>query len=138
MLPQFRCSSRHGSLMFLMAVCFVILLNWHVDLVASIVHISTVLPLPRYKWQQWFNLSSQVPLDFHTLVSAMRAFALNVFLGLYSVVSNAQPSPLIDAYVSSESPIAKANLLANIGPSGSRSSGAKVLASHPTSSFATR
>jgi glucoamylase len=34
-------------------------------------------------------------------------------------------SSTVDAYLASESPIAKANLLANIGSSGSKSSGAK-------------
>ena len=41
-----------------------------------------------------------------------------------------------DAYFSTESPVAKANLLANIGPSGSKSQGAKagvVIASPSTS-----
>jgi len=32
----------------------------------------------------------------------------------------------VDAFLASESPIAKAGLLANIGPSGSKSQGAKV------------
>jgi hypothetical protein len=35
-------------------------------------------------------------------------------------------SSLVDSYVSTELPIAKAGLLANIGPDGSKSSGAKV------------
>jgi len=33
---------------------------------------------------------------------------------------------VVDQYVATESPIAKAGLLANIGPSGSKSAGAKV------------
>ena len=33
---------------------------------------------------------------------------------------------IVDQYVASESPIAKAGILANIGPSGSKSSGAAV------------
>ena len=33
---------------------------------------------------------------------------------------------LVDRYVATESPIAKAGLLANIGPAGSKSAGAKV------------
>lgn len=37
----------------------------------------------------------------------------------------AQPS-VVDQYVAIESPIAKAGILANIGPSGSKSSGAAV------------
>ena len=35
-------------------------------------------------------------------------------------------SSSVDTYVASESPIAKAGLLANIGPNGAKSSGAKV------------
>jgi glucoamylase len=35
-------------------------------------------------------------------------------------------SDTADAYLAAESPIAKANLLANIGPSGSKSQGAKA------------
>jgi len=38
----------------------------------------------------------------------------------------------VDSYVASESPIAKAGLLANIGPDGSKCAGAKVL---PSSSY---
>ncbi len=35
-------------------------------------------------------------------------------------------STVVNSFVATESPIAKAGLLANIGPSGSKSSGAKV------------
>ena len=35
-------------------------------------------------------------------------------------------SSTVDQYIATESPIAKAGLLANIGPSGSKSSGAAV------------
>ena len=35
-------------------------------------------------------------------------------------------SSTADAYIASESPIAKSNMLANIGPSGSKSQGAKA------------
>ena len=37
-------------------------------------------------------------------------------------------SSTVDTYIATESPIAKAGLLANIGPSGSKASGAKVCA----------
>ena len=37
----------------------------------------------------------------------------------------------VDSYIERESPIAKAGLLANIGPSGSKSSGAKVRFVYP-------
>ncbi|KAI1794907.1 glucoamylase [Ganoderma leucocontextum] len=51
-------------------------------------------------------------------------------------VSSYAQSPSVDAYVASESPAAKAGLLANIGPDGSKASGAKagvVIASPSTS-----
>ncbi|KAM5539504.1 hypothetical protein V8D89_006956 [Ganoderma adspersum] len=51
-------------------------------------------------------------------------------------VSSYAQSPSADAYVASESPAAKAGLLANIGPDGSKASGAKagvVIASPSTS-----
>ena len=35
-------------------------------------------------------------------------------------------SSTVDSYISTESPIAKAGLLANIGPNGSKAKGAKV------------
>ena len=43
----------------------------------------------------------------------------------YCALVRAQLSA-VDQYVATESPIAKAGLLANIGPSGSKSAGAKV------------
>lgn len=53
--------------------------------------------------------------------------ALGLVNGVLSQSSTA------DAYVASESPIAKAGLLANIGPSGSKSQGAKVRVSRTLS-----
>lgn len=53
----------------------------------------------------------------------MRLLALTALVSLACSVF-AQTS--VDSYVATESPIAKAGLLANIGPSGSKSSGAKV------------
>jgi len=38
----------------------------------------------------------------------------------------AQSSSIVDAYIAKESPVARAGLLANIGPDGAKSSGAKV------------
>ncbi|KAI0373730.1 glucoamylase [Pilatotrama ljubarskyi] len=61
-----------------------------------------------------------------TLLTSLLALALGAFA----------QSSAADAYVASESPIAKAGVLANIGPSGSKSSGAKpgvVIASPSTS-----
>ena len=57
----------------------------------------------------------------------MRFALLTALVGL--AASAFAQSSTADAYVASESPIAKAGLLANIGPSGSKSSGAKVSSS---------
>lgn len=43
----------------------------------------------------------------------------------YGAVVLASPS-VVDSYAAQQSPIAKAGVLANIGPSGSKSAGAKV------------
>ena len=48
-------------------------------------------------------------------------------LSLLTTSAYAQSSS-VDAYISKESPIAKAGVLANIGPSGAKSNGAKVRA----------
>jgi hypothetical protein len=53
----------------------------------------------------------------------MRFFAVST-LALSAIVSAQSDS--VDQYISSEGPIAKAGLLANIGPDGSKSSGAKA------------
>ncbi|PBK75115.1 glucoamylase [Armillaria solidipes] len=71
--------------------------------------------------------------NFHDLTTNMRA--LFVYCLSFSASVWAQSS-IVDAYVASESPIAKAGVLANIGPSGSKSAGAKagvVIASPSTS-----
>ena len=63
--------------------------------------------------------------SFSVLVTAFLASCVEKFLG---------PSGTsIDTYIETESPIAKAGLLANIGPDGSKSSGALVRRSqfHP-------
>jgi hypothetical protein len=46
-----------------------------------------------------------------------------VFLSLFLVFLH---SGAVDSYIARQSPLAKAGVLANIGPSGARSSGAKV------------
>ena len=61
--------------------------------------------------------------NFHDLATKMRA--LFVYCLSLSASVWAQSSA-VDAYVASESPIAKAGVLANIGPSGSKSAEAKV------------
>ncbi|KAF5388878.1 hypothetical protein D9757_005599 [Collybiopsis confluens] len=51
---------------------------------------------------------------------------LNALCTFLALVSNAwAQSSTVDTYVATQSPLAKAGLLANIGPSGSKSSGAK-------------
>ena len=64
----------------------------------------------------------------------MRFSLLTALVGL--AASAFAQSSTADAYVASESPIAKAGLLANIGPSGSKSHGAAsgvIIASPSTS-----
>ncbi|KIP06693.1 carbohydrate-binding module family 20 protein [Phlebiopsis gigantea 11061_1 CR5-6] len=61
-----------------------------------------------------------------------------VFVGLAAVLSSVlAQSSTADSYIATESPIAKAGLIANIGPSGAKASGAKagvVIASPSTTS----
>jgi glucoamylase len=55
------------------------------------------------------------------------SFLVILFSLIFTAVSSASgQSNTADAYLAAESPIAKANLLANIGPSGSKSQGAKA------------
>ena len=49
-------------------------------------------------------------------------------VGLCAAVFAQSPSELADQYAATQSPIAKAGVIANIGPSGSKSSGAAVYA----------
>lgn len=57
----------------------------------------------------------------------MRSTFLAAAICLFSALGgNSQSNPVVDNYLANEVPIAKANLLANIGPSGARSSGAKA------------
>jgi glucoamylase len=63
----------------------------------------------------------------------MRLSLLSAILPIFTTV---WAQTAVDTYIATESPIAKAGLLANIGPSGSKSSGAKagvVIASPSTS-----
>ena len=59
----------------------------------------------------------------------MRLFCLAGVFGLVGT-SISQPAN-VDSYLNTETPIAKAGLLANIGPNGSKSSGAKVRRTTP-------
>ena len=54
----------------------------------------------------------------------MRLLALTALVTLACSVFG--QSSTADSYIASESPIAKTGLLANIGPSGAKSNGAKV------------
>jgi hypothetical protein len=49
-----------------------------------------------------------------------------VLLSALSVCVSVLAQTSVDSYIATESPIAKAGVLANIGPSGSKSQGAKV------------
>lgn len=59
-----------------------------------------------------------------SLLSFLKMFwsLLTTYLAISSTWAQ---SSVVDSYIATESPIAKAGLLANIGPSGSKSSGAK-------------
>ena len=61
----------------------------------------------------------------------MRSILLSM-LGLCSVIFAQLTTVRVDQYVATEYPIAKEGLLANIGPSGAKSSGAKVSVSRQT------
>jgi len=58
----------------------------------------------------------------------MRLTLLSTFTLWFSTILT--QSSIVDTYIATESPIAKAGLLANIGPSGSKCAGAEVLSCH--------
>jgi hypothetical protein len=58
----------------------------------------------------------------------MRLTLLSTFTLWFSAI--VAQSSIVDTYIASESPIAKAGLLANIGPNGSKCAGAEVLSRH--------
>lgn len=69
---------------------------------------------------------------FSTFKSSEFSFSIVDFTMLFSTLcgflvvgQTLAQSSTVDAYVASQSPLAKAGLLANIGPSGSKSMGAK-------------
>lgn len=70
-------------------------------------------------------------MKLHVLAARQENFTLEMRLTLFTILCHCgtavfAQSSVVDSYVATESPIAKAGLLANIGPSGSKSSGAKV------------
>jgi hypothetical protein len=75
-----------------------------------------------YKETLWFLYSSGVDLLPQT--NCTMRFAILSALGICASVL--AQSGTVDTYISTESPVAKAGLLANIGPYGSKSAGAKV------------
>ncbi|KDR82587.1 hypothetical protein GALMADRAFT_275746 [Galerina marginata CBS 339.88] len=72
----------------------------------------------------WFHNSPQPTMRFIVLTAF--AFCATVF----------SQSPQVDSFLATQGPIAKAGMLANIGPSGSKSSGAKagIVIASPSSS----
>lgn len=82
------------------------------------------LPNQVYRLADSWELSVQPLLA--SSFATMRSLAVTVALALYAAVAGAQQSSVATSYLSKEVPIAKNNLLANIGPDGSRSQGAKV------------
>jgi len=79
---------------------------------------------PRDWRTRYKTLASTLPLHHF----AMRFL---IFLALCFCKTALTQSTAVDSYIERESPIAKAGLLANIGSSGSKSSGAKVRFVHP-------
>ncbi|RXW25358.1 hypothetical protein EST38_g507 [Candolleomyces aberdarensis] len=71
-----------------------------------------------------FSSASELFSSLPSFFAAMRSFFVTVALTAYYALVGAQSSPAVDAYIATQSPISRANLLANIGPDGSRSSGA--------------
>ena len=56
----------------------------------------------------------------------MRSFSVLLTAFLFSCVEKFLGTTSVDSYIETESPIAAAGVLANIGPDGSKSSGALV------------
>ena len=80
-------------------------------------------PPPSYYFKLGIkNILSHL-LQLQALLPTMRS-AILCAIGFCAAVFS--QSAVVDRYVVTESPIAKARLLANIGPSGSKSSGAAV------------
>jgi glucoamylase len=76
---------------------------------------------------------SRIPSFFTTIRSV---FFASASIAIFSIFTNPSTKGAVDTYIGTEGPIAKAGLLANIGPNGSKSSGAKpgiVIASPSTS-----
>lgn len=61
-----------------------------------------------------------------SFITTMRSFVVTSALALYAAVVGAQQSSSATSYLAKQVPIARTNLLANIGPDGSRSQGAKA------------
>jgi hypothetical protein len=70
--------------------------------------------------------------------ATMRSFVVTTALALYASVVAAQQSSGATSYLAKEVPIARTNLIANIGPDGSKSQGAKVRASSLLNLISTR
>jgi len=65
----------------------------------------------------------------------MRSFGVLLAAFVFACVAGVLGQTPVESYIAKESPIAKAGLLANIGPDGSKSSGAKVGRRRYLSSF---
>jgi hypothetical protein len=83
--------------------------------------------LARYIY--WSGDSSRVQqgLGFvSSTIDNMRSAFLTTVLAFFSFVG-AQSNPAVDTFLAKEIPIAKRNLVANIGPDGAKVQGAKVM-----------
>ena len=77
-------------------------------------------PQSEHRYPSSRSRSRWVHISVLTMLSAVFAF-----LALHLLHFTAAQTS-VDSYIATESPIAKANLLANIGPDGSKSQGAKA------------
>jgi hypothetical protein len=76
-----------------------------------------------------FSSASELFSSLVSFIVAMRSFFVTVAVAAYAALVGAQSSSVVDSYITTQSPISKTNLIANIGPDGSRSSGALVSSS---------
>ena len=83
-------------------------------------HLCNLLELSGYKGSEQVQLMSQLRA---LSLPSMRSVILSAVGFCATVLAQ---SSIVDQYVATELPIAQAGLLANIGPSGSQSSGAAV------------
>jgi hypothetical protein len=91
------------------------------------VQIESLFATRTYKdtpWSLALLASERLRALFHTRMRVAFLSAVGFCAGVFAQTG------VVDSYIARESPIAKAGVLANIGPNGSRSAGAKVCFQH--------